>query len=246
MNTHAIPKSLAIHLSFLLLLMIAPELQRRWSKQATLFSFPVVEIIEDETPLPSNASPVKTSSQVAAPHGFKGLGHLLAAAKMGGIKPSRAAPGSASPNLSKLAQSAMNDLRNSNQAKQQLQQESTQGRMDKAVDLQNTQILEMPKSKLAQDDLPEVMRRLSQKGPAFRTCYEQALLIDSNLKGKVDFILSLGNGGTVQRVSITFSGQGDGGAQSRLRGCFEHVSRQIHFPASFAGEQLKTRLLLRS
>jgi hypothetical protein len=96
------------------------------------------------------------------------------------------------------------------------------------------------------ESLASITATLSKHHEEFCDCYEHALLVDPQLSGHVDFVFAVEGQGSVASAGIEYRGKGSDSAQSNLRGCLDQVSRKLRFPPSFAGQDLKFGLLLRS
>lgn len=77
----------------------------------------------------------------------------------------------------------------------------------------------------------EIIRYLAGFKRRFRGCYERALLADSSVNGKVEFVMTVGNGGKVAGTSIRFKGKGLPVTTKGLEKCLTSITHDIRFPS---------------
>lgn len=97
--------------------------------------------------------------------------------------------------------------------------------------------LPAPSATLKKDELNQHLLRYQ---PRFQSCYENALLRDESLNGKVHFELKTDPQGTITKSSVHFDGVGLAGIRQELQNCLKTVIGEVHFPKNLLGASSRT------
>lgn len=104
----------------------------------------------------------------------------------------------------------------------------------KTVDLKSS-LATSPKSKATEGfSRDEISRELARYQPRFRACYEKALLADSSLNGKVQFVFTPGPLGEITQDEVIFEGVGRPDTRQELQTCLHQAMLEIRLPLTLA------------
>ena len=84
------------------------------------------------------------------------------------------------------------------------------------------------KTVAANQENTEIMKVIDQHSFQFQECYEEALLLDEKLSGKVIFLLKL-NRSKVKKSGMELEGQGNSNSRRKLTRCLFKESKKLVF-----------------
>lgn len=104
------------------------------------------------------------------------------------------------------------------------------------------------------DDVPTgkmedfLSKEIAKYDSQFQSCYEGALLKDSSMNGKIEFMILMGAAQRVDSAQVRFDGVGMPDSKQQLEGCLRGVAGKIHFQTQepLEGKKLKFFVVLKS
>lgn len=92
-------------------------------------------------------------------------------------------------------------------------------------------------------------RSIAKHNPQFQNCYENALLKDPTISGKIAFDLTIGTQGKIANTKLNFDGQGASSSLQTLEDCLKTVTNRIQLPSSsqdLIGKQIQFYVMLKA
>jgi hypothetical protein len=73
----------------------------------------------------------------------------------------------------------------------------------------------------------KLTKQIAQYEPKFQGCYEKALLKDSSMNGKIEFLMQIGQNNNIANSHVRFEGVGLPAGKSQLEDCLQNVVSKI-------------------